>query len=112
MSCQNISSSDVVVSALLWNETGETAHVLAGLLVILGPIALFGPKYMWLWAGFMVLFASLKEFWYDENYETADERGSNLEDWGFYMIGTVVGIGLYKLKVYVWGETHAYKLIA
>ena len=108
MNCSCPSSDTVVVSWLLWQEVGQTTHVLAGLLVILGPIALFGARFWYVWALALVLFASVKEFWYDENYETADERGSNLEDFGFYMVGLVVGILLYKIKVWFKGETIAW----
>jgi hypothetical protein len=36
--------------------------------------------------------AALKEFWYDQNYETVDTRGSNLLDFSMYEIGIIAGL--------------------
>lgn len=36
--------------------------------------------------------AAVKEFWYDEKYETPDERGSSREDFAFYFLGISVGL--------------------
>jgi hypothetical protein len=35
--------------------------------------------------------AAVKEFWYDEHYETPEVRGSSLEDFVFYFLGVSVG---------------------
>jgi hypothetical protein len=34
-----------------------------------------------------VLFAAVKEFWYDHTYESPQTRGSDLEDFLFYVLG-------------------------
>jgi hypothetical protein len=61
---------------------------------------LFGVKWMYATVPLFILYASLKEFWYDQNYETEEQRGSNLEDWGFYMIGLVSALLLWCFRLY------------
>ena len=97
----------VTVSASLYDSIGQIAHVEAGLLVVLGPNALFGPRFMWAWCLALVVFASVKEFWYDTNYETSDERGNGWEDFGFYMVGMAIGIVLWEIKVWYTREKRA-----
>jgi hypothetical protein len=40
----------------------------------------------------------VKEFWWDENYEDAATRGSNLEDWSYYVAGAAVAL------LILWGN--------
>ena len=37
------------------------------------------------------IFASIKEFYWDYNFEDPVDRGSDLEDFAFYMLGAFVG---------------------
>lgn len=90
--------STVTVSATLYDQIGQVAHTLAGILVVLGPNALFGSRFMWAWVLALIIFAAVKEFWYDVNYESSDERGNGWEDFGFYIIGEVIGLVLWGLK--------------
>lgn len=90
--------STVTVDATLYDEIGQTAHTLAGILVVLGPNALFGSRFMWAWVLALIIFAAVKEFWYDQNYETSDERGNNGKDFGFYILGLAIGLILWGIK--------------
>jgi hypothetical protein len=40
----------------------------------------------------MLLWATVKEGWYDEKYESPADRGSSLLDWSFYMAGMILGL--------------------
>lgn len=66
-------------------NVGQSAHVFFAAFLVL---AFHGN---WYAVGAMVVFAAVKEFWYDENYETADVRGSNLRDFAYYMLGIALG---------------------
>lgn len=39
----------------------------------------------------MFLWATVKEGWYDQKYESPIDRGSGWLDWGMYMAGTLIG---------------------
>lgn len=45
----------------------------------------------------IAIFAGIKEGWYDQNYETAEVRGSNLRDFVFYVLGAVVTASLLEV---------------
>jgi hypothetical protein len=48
--------------------------------------------------GIGVAAASLKEFWYDMKYELPKQTwGDSFMDWGFYMLGGGVGMGVAAL---------------
>jgi hypothetical protein len=40
--------------------------------------------------GVVIVFACLKEFWFDPRYETREVAGSDLVDFSFYMVGLLV----------------------
>lgn len=80
------------------NFNAQAAHFSVGSTI--GMIACAGhrahnhaPKqYLFMVIGF-TLYASLKEFWYDANYEIPPQPfGSNFEDWLFYMMGFMTGV--------------------
>jgi hypothetical protein len=72
-------------------------HILFGMVVIWGKIALHGPGHIWWVAGGIVMYAALKEFWYDHVYEDPETRGSDLRDFLYYVLGTAVALGGYYL---------------
>ncbi len=43
-------------------------------------------------AGAWLLYAAIKEFFYDQRYETPEVRGSSLEDFLFQAAGAAVGL--------------------
>jgi hypothetical protein len=69
----------------------QKSHILGGLsAVLLGQ--LFGSMKGALICGFIIiLFAAIKEFYYDERYESTEERGSNLRDFAYYCVGVALG---------------------
>lgn len=42
----------------------------------------------------VTLWASVKEFYWDPRHEDPEVRGSDLEDFIFYIVGLIVGVGL------------------
>ena len=53
-------------------------------------------------AGAIVVAAAIKEFWYDANYELPKQTSTdNWMDFGFYMVGMIVGLGVVALKLFV-----------
>lgn len=79
----------------------QKSHMLGGACAIWGTIVLFGARWIWLAAVLMTAFAAAKEFWYDNIWETAEERGSNLRDFTFYLVGQVAALALYYGVPYV-----------
>jgi len=79
-----------------FDTLAQINHVLAGLLVPTLAVAYCPvhnvPFYM---AGAFALYAAVKEFWYDQNYETPEVRGSNLRDFLFYLLGDALAIVAY-----------------
>jgi hypothetical protein len=74
------------------------SHWLAGCLFVMGFTYLFGPGAEWWCVLIFTAYAAIKEFWYDQNYETAEVRGSNLEDFSFYMVGVTLAVILILIK--------------
>lgn len=79
-----------VVSEILFNQVSQLAHIAGGLAVVFGSVVLFGTPMRaveWWAFGVVAALAAVKEFWFDQRYETDVVRGSNLEDWSFYLLG-------------------------
>jgi hypothetical protein len=77
-----------------FNQVSQFAHFgCAAALVLAG--AAFG--HVWIAAIAMLVWAVMKEFWYDEKYETPEVRGSGLEDFLFYAIGIVTAVLVWSL---------------
>jgi len=88
----------VTISEGLWTLTGELSHILFGMTLIFGSIALFQTdQYIWLITFISLYILAWKEFWYDQTFESAQERGSNYLDWIAYAGGFLLAIALYKL---------------
>jgi hypothetical protein len=51
----------------------------------------------------VTLFATIKEAVFDPLTETSTEQGSGLEDWVFWMLGNLIGIGSFLLLAH-WGR--------
>lgn len=49
----------------------------------------------------MAVVAGVKEFWWDQHHESAVVRGSNFEDWSFYMLGAMGAIVPTALKFFL-----------
>ena len=85
-SLRELQTSDSI-SPELFNEVAQLGHFAGGLAVIWGSIVLFGSASVWWAFGTLAVVAGIKEFWWDQHHESAVVRGSNFEDWSFYMLG-------------------------
>jgi len=90
-SLRELQTSDSI-SPELFNEVAQLGHFAAGLAVIWGSIVLFGSGSVWWAFGTLAVVAGVKEFWWDQHHESAVVRGSNFEDWSFYMLGATGAI--------------------
>lgn len=70
-----------------YNVLAQKAHFLAGIVAVFASQIFFHNRNYGAVA--IILFALVKEFWYDENYETPEIRGSSAQDFLFYFIGAV-----------------------
>ncbi len=74
---------------LSFNFVSQTAHVLAGMLGVLGPIAIWHISFIPGTVG-VLSFAVVKEFWFDVHFEDAETSGGlggDIQDFGFYLAG-------------------------
>lgn len=92
--------TDCTCNLAFFDFVSQFAHALGGAFAIVASVMLFGHCFMWPAAGVFTLYAAVKEFWYDQNYESACDRGSNARDFGFYMLGVGVGILIVLIRVY------------
>ena len=78
--------------ALSLDEVAQASHVaIAAAVVGLTSARWHGPS-KYFAALIVVGLAALKEFWFDQNFEDAATRGSNLEDWSYYVAGSVAAL--------------------
>lgn len=73
----------------------QKAHFLAGTTSVFLGYLLHQMRGALICGGLLILFALIKEFWYDQNYEDPEERGSNLRDFMYYFVG--VNFALYVI---------------
>lgn len=94
-----------VVPVKVFNQVSQLAHVAGGLAAVWGSIVLFGQSSIWIAMVSTAAVTAVKEFWYDQHYETEVVRGSNLEDWTFYQVGSVSAMlltfGVQWLRAYL-----------
>jgi hypothetical protein len=79
---------DTTITRKLFNQVAQLGHFAGGAAITLATVVLWRASYA-PFAGFgiVVVLAAIKEFWFDEHYESAEVRGSNLEDFSFYLLG-------------------------
>jgi len=80
-----------------FNDVAQSGHFLAGCLAVFAPIVLIGPWWRWVGGGAVVVWAAAKEFWYDSRFESTEVRGSDLEDFSFYVAGALVSLTLFAM---------------
>jgi len=90
-------SSDTV-SAKTFNLVSQLGHFAGGLAVIFGCHDLWGRSGMEIGFVALIVIAAIKEFVYDYAYETTVERGSSFLDFGIYMVGAVVAMGMILIR--------------
>jgi hypothetical protein len=98
-SLRELQTSDSI-SPELFNEVAQLGHFAGGLAAIWGSIVLFGSGSVWWAFGTLAVVAGVKEFWWDQHHESAVVRGSNFEDWSFYMLGAMGAIVSTALKFF------------
>ena len=80
----------------------QIAHVLAGISLVV-TTAYFSNSSVWWTTGLsvgLILYAAVKEFWYDANYEIPHQTWEdNLLDFGMYCAGIGLGWGFILLKL-------------
>ena len=77
-----------------FNAVAQSGHFLAGCLAVFAPIVLIGPAWRWWGALGIVLWAAGKEFLWDPRYESAEVRGSSVEDFCYYIFGAALSLGI------------------
>ena len=53
-----------------FDELAQEAHFFGAMAAVFGSVAVFGYGAMWYGIGGILLFAAVKEFWYDRIHET------------------------------------------
>lgn len=79
-----------------FNFVSQLSHFGWGLAIVLVG-ARFGHGCEFVLAGTWVAYAAVKEFWYDKWYETAEVRGSSVEDFIYQVAGAGVGLAFVLL---------------
>lgn len=73
----------------------QIAHALGAYSVVLTAEYFGGHKICILFAALFVIYAAVKEFWYDANFELPKQTTfDNVLDFTFYMVGIVVCLGV------------------
>lgn len=78
-----------------FNTVAQIAHVAVAYAVVLSLLLVLGPGSLYWLIPVSVGAAAIKEFWYDEKYESASVRGSSLEDFLWYCVGIIGAIGFF-----------------
>ncbi len=80
----------------------QVGHSLGGCLAVVCAAFFWGLPAVWIALAVGVPLAALKEFWYDLRYERPKQTWSDSAmDFGFYLLGAAVGVGLALLKLRV-----------
>ena len=78
-----------------FNQVAQAGHFAGGAAIVLAVQVILKRPEAGLY-GFLIVtvLAAIKEFWYDRYYETAEVRGSSLEDFLLYLIGATLAAGV------------------
>jgi hypothetical protein len=86
-----------VVDEKIFNLVSQLGHFAGGL------ACAWGSYMFWGWHGalwsllVLAILVGIKEWWWDNKYESAEVRGSNLLDWSMWMAGS----GLANLAIFL-----------
>jgi len=80
----------------MFNLVSQNAHWLFGSWSTLSLVYLFGVKSLYYSIPIIIVCVGIKEFWYDQYYEDAITRGSNVLDFSMYCAGIVLTL------IFVW----------
>lgn len=70
----------------------DRTHFLGAIVFVLTNALLFNKRGALITFLLVVIWGAIKEFWYDERYETVEVRGSNLRDFLGYLLGGLTGL--------------------
>lgn len=84
--------------SLSLDEVAQASHVAIAAAIVGLTAARFHGHWKYFAAMIVIGLAALKEFWFDQHYEDAATRGSNLEDWSYYVLGTALAL------LILWGN--------
>jgi hypothetical protein len=72
-----------------YNSVAQTLHVALGALGVFVPVAMEWRNGQLHGSIFILVYAAIKEGWYDRHYENVETRGSGWLDFAFYAVGVV-----------------------
>lgn len=87
--------------SLSLNEVAQASHVAIGAAVVALAAARFpsnAPLAKFIGTAIVVVWALVKEFWFDKNFEDAVTRGSDIEDFLYYIVGATAAL------LILWGS--------
>lgn len=82
-----------------FDDLAQINHFIGGALAVILAGFLFGMPYFYAAGAAMGFYAAVKEFWYDEHYETTEVRGSSFKDFVFYVLGIIAGTAICIAKI-------------
>ena len=85
--------------SLSFNEVAQASHVA----IAMAAVGIADGRFHTVLAklissSVVVLFATAKEFWFDKNYEDPITRGSDFQDWSYYVVGVAAAL------IMLWGS--------
>jgi hypothetical protein len=80
-----------VISQTDYNVSSQFAHFFTAAFLV-SQVGRIGHKSLFAAALAMLLWATVKEFWYDYAHEDPDVRGSSLLDFSMYCAGTILAV--------------------
>ena len=83
-----------VISPTDYEVAAQFAHFFTAAFLV-SEVSRLGHPWLWIGAGVMLAFASIKEFGYDVNHENPLVRGSSPLDFGMYAAGTITAVLLH-----------------
>lgn len=84
-----------------FNRVAQISHTLGGLVLVAYTALIFNIKALWISVPIFTLVTAWKEFYWDEHFESPEERGSNLVDFLFYCLGQILGLLVLLAKHYL-----------
>lgn len=81
-----------MINAKLAFSWARNAHILMGALWVVLLVYVLGWSHWYCYVGTGVVLAALKEFLYDQYFESPEVRGSNLADFLQYLSGIAAGL--------------------
>lgn len=85
------------------NFLAQAGHLLAGYAIVLTAAFLSGTLAVIIISCLLIVYAALKEFWYDANFESPKQTATdNWLDFSFYIIGMIIGLSvIFLIKPHV-----------